>query len=179
MDGDGRKMSSADELRYCPDRVEIVATRVDGDIEDPAYIIAVSTPDKDCWPVLRRWSACTQLRDRMCADDNPALRGVPFPKENLFFGSFGQVLEQGAEGAGATPASQLRKQQQLERVRLLQGRGGRVDRGSAGEAPGERGRALERSSRHPSELCAAVAEAAAAFRRKVEIFQFEVTASSA
>jgi hypothetical protein len=96
--------SAVEELSFFPSSVAIVATRVDGDIEDPAYIMKVETPDGDIWPCLRRWSACRALYSSLTADGNPALKDFPFPRQRLF-----GVLPNSEEGE--KPASVKRKEQ--------------------------------------------------------------------
>lgn len=73
-------MEEAAELDFAASKLTIVTARVDGDIDDPAYICAVSTPSGDLWPICRRLSAFAELKDALCADGNPAVAGVRFPK---------------------------------------------------------------------------------------------------
>jgi hypothetical protein len=114
-----------DELVFQPDKVEIVATRVDGDLEDPGFYFKVTTPAKDVWPCLRRWSACVTLRDKLLADENPALKGVPFPQRKMFFGKFGQRLDavpptaagdlqEGGDAAAAPHSATQQRKEQLQ-----------------------------------------------------------------
>ena len=57
----------ADELESRPSKVAIVATRVDGDIEDPAYICTVhaTSGEATCWPICRRLSRFAALREQL------------------------------------------------------------------------------------------------------------------
>ena len=69
-------------------QVEIVVARVDGDIEDPAYICTVHATSgaRACWPICRRLSRFAALREQLLADPpEPAgggddLGSVHFPR---------------------------------------------------------------------------------------------------
>jgi len=110
-----KSFPTAQDLEAQPSMISIVATRVDGDIEDPAYILRCETPRGEVWPILRRFSTFEKLREDLLKDENPALKSLDFPASKLFFGTFGQKL---FEGSGkergqdvATPAVRQRKQQ--------------------------------------------------------------------
>jgi hypothetical protein len=79
-----------DELDYHPDSVELVLTRVDGDIEDPCYVMKCSNPAGQCWPIARRFTDFCSLEKEL--RDNPALRDLHFPKKKMFYSSWGKKL---------------------------------------------------------------------------------------
>ena len=75
------EMEDASELEFAASKVSIVATRVDGDIDDPAFICQVDTDAGDVWPICRRLSAFAELRGELTADGNPEVAAVRFPKQ--------------------------------------------------------------------------------------------------
>ena len=100
------RFPTADELESQPSAVKIVATRVDGDSEDPAYVLTCTTPRDDLWPILRRFSRFKELRDELLKDDNPALKALAFPEQKLLGGSIGDALgEAGSKIFGGESAS--------------------------------------------------------------------------
>ena len=111
MAAPGPKKAATDDMIFCASKVTIVATRVDGDIENPGYVLKVETPSGDVWPCLRRWTACKELHKSLMVDENPALKGVPFPGEKIYnrtvadFGAVGSMLAKGATAATAAAAS--------------------------------------------------------------------------
>jgi hypothetical protein len=89
-----RLKAEHDELDYHPNKVELLVIRIDGDIEDPAYIMKCTTPIGEIWPITRRYSSFVSLQKDLIATGNPAVKGVPFPHKKMFssftsgFGSF-------------------------------------------------------------------------------------------
>jgi hypothetical protein len=74
-------MENVAELEFAASSLTIITTRVDGDIDNPAFICSVNTPSGDLWPICRRLSMFATLRAELCADANPAVNALPFPKE--------------------------------------------------------------------------------------------------
>ena len=109
--GDAEQEHQA-EMESQPSKVTIVATRVDGDIEDPAYILTCVTARDDLWPILRRWSAFQALHKSLLREDDPARAAVAFPDAELFGLGVGSALQNkllgslSASGGGGAEAAQ-------------------------------------------------------------------------
>lgn len=79
-----KSIVSADAgLEYCPNSVEIVTTKVDGYMTNPAYIMKVFTPAGEVWAVSRRFDAFKKLRNKLTGKGSGAidqtLASIPFP----------------------------------------------------------------------------------------------------
>eukprot|EP01052_Picozoa_sp_SAG31_P019262 SAG31_NODE_1398_length_8501_cov_5.407046_2_plen_181_part_00 len=74
-------MEDAAELEFAASKLTIVATRVDGDIDNPAYICKVDTESADVWPICRRLSAFAALKETLTEHGNPAVGAIRFPKQ--------------------------------------------------------------------------------------------------
>ena len=66
--------------------MEIVTARVDGALDDPAFIMRCTTPTGAAWGIARRFSACKELQKSLAERvfkphrlEDKALKGLPFP----------------------------------------------------------------------------------------------------
>eukprot|EP01043_Picozoa_sp_COSAG02_P034093 COSAG02_NODE_2365_length_9052_cov_11.510779_3_plen_1026_part_00 len=107
-----------DELNYHPNKVELLVIRVDGDIEDPAYIMKCTTPANEIWPIARRYSSFVQLQKDLIATGNPAIKGIFFPHKKMFssftssFGSFFGSKQQPSGGPDSSESRERKEQLQ-------------------------------------------------------------------
>eukprot|EP01043_Picozoa_sp_COSAG02_P015315 COSAG02_NODE_650_length_18912_cov_23.728698_10_plen_1024_part_00 len=104
-----------DELNYHPNKVELLVIRVDGDIEDPAYIMKCTTPANEIWPIARRYSSFVQLQKDLIATGNPAVKGIFFPHKKMFSSftsSFGSFFGSKAQPSGGSDSSESRERKE-------------------------------------------------------------------
>lgn len=104
-----------DELNYHPNKVELLVIRVDGDIEDPAYIMKCTTPSNEIWPIARRYSSFVQLQKDLIATGNPAIKGIFFPHKKMFSSftsSFGSFFGSKPQPSGGSDSSESRERKE-------------------------------------------------------------------
>lgn len=112
-----RLKAEQDELNYHPNKVELLVIRVDGDIEDPAYIMKCTTPASEVWPIARRYSSFVQLQKDLIATGNPAVKGVFFPHKKMFSSftsSFGSFFGGGSKAPPSDSSESRERKEQLQ-----------------------------------------------------------------